>query len=794
MAQEIINVGTAANDGQGDPIRSAFTKTNNNFSQLFAAGGVSGISNGTSNINILNSGAILMSPQGTANVVSVTSIGATVTGTLVGNPNISATGNVIAGNFFVGNGRQLTGVLSTADAALITGNTLSANVITSSLTTVGTLGSLSVTANVRSGNLTTPGAVSATGNVTGGNISAGTAISAGGNITGGNIITAGAVSVGGIISAAGNVNIGTQYFIGNGSQLSGIAVSSNAALLTFSTLSSNVTLSSLTQVGNLSSLVVSNALGTGTITANGSITTGNILSAAGNVTGANINSAGIVSAVGNITTSAGNIRGLNLSVTANVISGNIDVATEIKSGGVATVTGNITGGNLLTPGAITATGNAVVANVFTGGTANVNSLLVVTTAQVTGNITGGNLITSGLANITGRVEAGNVLTYGTITANGNVTAPNFIGNIAGNISGNISAAGSNTQVLFNDAGVTNATSSMVFVKTTGALTVSGTATAGNVSTTGNVTVGGNISVGGTNSYFNSPNFYAVDPIVSFGRNANNQPLLSQDNKDRGTQLYYFATAEKSSFIGYQALTGNLIAAAAVTVTNEVVTVNSYGNFVVGDLLGSSVSVTGNITGGNILGGANVNATTHTGATVSVSGNVTGGNLNAAGLSLSSNVVSAVNLSSSLTAATTISAIGNVGGGNIISAALLQGTTLSVTGNTATVTTANYQIGYRDLPQVSLSGAPTLTITDGGKHYYGSGTITIPSNANVAFTVGTAILVVSTGGASTITTQAGVSLIQSGTGNTGTRTLASDGMATLLKVATNTWYINGSGVT
>jgi hypothetical protein len=65
---------------------------------------------------------------------------------------------------------------------------------------------------------------------------------------------------------------------------------------------------------------------------------------------------------------------------------------------------------------------------------------------------------------------------------------------------------------------------------------------------------------------------------------------------------------------------------------------------------------------------------------------------------------------------------------------------------------------------------------------------------VAFTVGTAILVVSTGGASTINTQAGVSLILAGTGNTGSRSLASDGMATLLKVATNTWYINGSGVT
>lgn len=35
MAQQEINVGTSANDGQGDPIRTAFTKCNTNFTQLF---------------------------------------------------------------------------------------------------------------------------------------------------------------------------------------------------------------------------------------------------------------------------------------------------------------------------------------------------------------------------------------------------------------------------------------------------------------------------------------------------------------------------------------------------------------------------------------------------------------------------------------------------------------------------------------------------------------------------------------------------------------------------------------
>ena len=35
MAKQIINVGTVANDGTGDPIRSAMTKTNENFTEVY---------------------------------------------------------------------------------------------------------------------------------------------------------------------------------------------------------------------------------------------------------------------------------------------------------------------------------------------------------------------------------------------------------------------------------------------------------------------------------------------------------------------------------------------------------------------------------------------------------------------------------------------------------------------------------------------------------------------------------------------------------------------------------------
>ena len=36
MAREIINVGATSNDGQGDPIRTAFIKSNDNFAELYS--------------------------------------------------------------------------------------------------------------------------------------------------------------------------------------------------------------------------------------------------------------------------------------------------------------------------------------------------------------------------------------------------------------------------------------------------------------------------------------------------------------------------------------------------------------------------------------------------------------------------------------------------------------------------------------------------------------------------------------------------------------------------------------
>lgn len=40
MAKQTINIGTSANDGTGDPLRSAMDKTNDNFTELYNGAGV----------------------------------------------------------------------------------------------------------------------------------------------------------------------------------------------------------------------------------------------------------------------------------------------------------------------------------------------------------------------------------------------------------------------------------------------------------------------------------------------------------------------------------------------------------------------------------------------------------------------------------------------------------------------------------------------------------------------------------------------------------------------------------
>ena len=205
-------------------------------------------------------GDLVFDPNGSGNVRILANT--SVTGNITASGFVSATGNV-TGNYFIGNGSQLTGVAaSSVNANALIGDTLSSNVLYSSLTQVGTLSNVSVSGNVVGGNVLTGGLISATGNVTGGNVLTGGTISATATITGGNLLTGGLISATSTITSAANITGGN--------------------VLTDGLISATSTITSAANI-------------TG-----GNVLTGGLVSATANITGGNILTVGIVSTSGNV--------------------------------------------------------------------------------------------------------------------------------------------------------------------------------------------------------------------------------------------------------------------------------------------------------------------------------------------------------------------------------------------------------------------------------------------------------------------------------------------------------------
>jgi hypothetical protein len=370
-------------------------------------------------------------------VLTTPNIGA-ATGT-----SLTATGNVDAGNVLTGGivsstgtgtfGNVNTGGLVSATGNLTAGNiTSNGNFDTVSISATGNIkggnlqtgGTVSATGTATLGNVNTGGLISATGNITGGNIftsGAGGDISGSGNITGGNFLTGGTISstgtatlgnvaTGGTVSTVGNITAGAgSFFIGNGSQLTGVSADSAIALINGNTNITTATNGNANvTIGGTSNVVVFTTGGidvTGTVSANGTVTGGNLatggtVSSTGTATVGNVNTGGLISATGTIT-SANTISGVDISASGNVTGltfiGNVTATT-------VSATANVTGGNVLTGGLISATGNVNAGNVIAtsgkfgnivisgdditdvgGGVVNINSALADVNFAVNGD-------------------------------------------------------------------------------------------------------------------------------------------------------------------------------------------------------------------------------------------------------------------------------------------------------------------------------------------------------------------------------------------------------------------------
>jgi hypothetical protein len=310
--------------------------------------------------------ALAVTGNVSAGNVSATSITGTLT--TAAQPNITSVGTLtsldVTGNANVGNIGGAAGVFT-------------ANVSAGNLSTGGVL---SVTGNANVGNLGTGGLITATGNVSGGNLTTGGVVSATGNVSGGNLTTGGALSVTGNatvgnLSTAGTVvatgNISANYFIGNGSQLTGIDATAiqngSANVRTFA--NANVTISA---AGNANVVTV----------------TGSTVEIVGNVSASNAN--------------------LGNAVTANFFIGSGANLANIAG---ANVTGQV--------------GNALVAGtVYTAAQPNITSVGTLTSLAVTGNasannFTGANLVSANF--VTGTL---------TTAAQPNITSVGTLGNLS----------------------------------------------------------------------------------------------------------------------------------------------------------------------------------------------------------------------------------------------------------------------------------------------------------------------------------------------------------------------------
>lgn len=511
---------------------------------------------------------------------------------------------------------------------------------------------------------------------------------------------------------------------------------------------------------------------------------------------------------------------------------NISGFNSASFGADVTATGNITGGNLR---ALTnlyveaANGNLVLGDATataSPGLSSTNSITVTANRAGTpkewvftnsgalfapGNITGsGNILASERISAAGNVIGGNIFTPGVVSAIGNITGP-------------LVAPGGNGQVLYHkSSGLIGASpNGFSFDDATQTLFVNVGSFSGEADGTNALFVGnpGYTELGSNILGQFSGNVDSYSQINL--QNISNAAIASSDyivTADNGTDTTYFIDLGISSsgydYPGFSAIgpnDGYLFVAGA----DQAGPSNGTSNLNLGSTNGNIRSWIGAGEVGNIIttvhaGGLNV------AGQVSATGNITGNNM-----SLTGNIVG--NISFTGTDITINNAPGGQEGGEIkwalpapantvLSTSLTQdvfqnGMRFFETGGTNrglymdlgnVPNGSNTAVGYRDIPQVSFTGNTTIATTDAGRHYYSTlstgNVLTIANNASQGFQIGAAITIVNQGsGAITVAQGSGVTLYLAGNVTAGNRTVATFGMATIMKVATDTWFINGTGV-
>ena len=615
--------------------------------------------------------------------------------------SVSASGNIYAA-YLHGDGSNITGI-ATAQANALIGNTLSSNVIYSSLTTVGilnnvyTTGVVSAVGNIYGnnaslvGNLTvreiTASDLAASGNLVSANLSTGTItstnISSSGNIisltlTTGNVNSASISSSGNIItlglSASGNVQSNNVTILNRANlnnvtattiSVSGTTTAANA------TFSENLLANSITSNTTLSSANLS-VSGTAVLPTITSVTNSNVtITASGNGV-INLDNLAIsdttFSATGNLFTIAGN-SGFILPV------GN--TPQRPSSPLIGTTRFNTTINNVETfDGVEWVSGNSALGSIAdqqitpSGSTASYTLIQPATTTSVIVSING----VTQLPNVAYTVS-GTTITFATAPLSSDIIDIRFISYLTtidalSNDSGNSYVSVSNTPTIdFGVAG--NAAASF---NASGNLDVYGNIVSGNIYTNNYLWANGQPFVTPT-SYGNAN----VATYLSVGTSSNivvNTGNYFIGDGSKLTNLPASSSYSNANVVAYaqSGFGGNIIPASNVTyslgnVTNQWSELYVSGNTIyVG---GVSIATTGNTLtiAGNSVVTANPTGNSTTTGNMQIVGNITASNFNSSGNVTAGYIIGDGSQLQNITAA-------NVNG---------------IVGNAAAIVTANFSV-------------------------------------------------------------------------------------------------------
>ena len=212
-------------------------------------------------------------------------------------------------------------------------------------------------------------------------------------------------------------------------------------------------------------------------------------------------------------------------------------------------------------------------------------------------------------------------------------------------------------------------------------------------------------------------------------------------------------------------------------------------------LSGSVTTSGSLTLGGTL--SNVSLTTQVTGTLPVANGGTGITSLGAGVATFLGTPSSANLATAVTDETGSGALVFATSPTLVTPLL--GTPTSGVLSSCTVDGTD-AVGFRNIPQNSQSAAYTLVLADAGKHIFhpvgdnNARTFTIPANSSVAYPIGTAITFINMAVANVTIAITTDTLTLSSAGTTGSRTLATNGSATCIKITSTSWLISGSGLT